>query len=136
MVWALSSESYSIEELAFLHQDFEQQFLEFDSYHAFAPFALSRVLEFSSMVPLSRIQQALDKLEHVTVSNRVPNNQEMVVYQAGVGHELASQHDFEIRVELFCTLLGHATHYDLVSNNVWCVEIGPKYVINRDLFWN
>ena len=66
------------------------------------------------MTPLSRIQQALDELEHVTVSNRVPNNQEMVVYQAWVDHGLASQRDFEIHVELFCTLLGHATHFDLV----------------------
>jgi len=70
------------------------------------------------MAPLSRIQKALDKLEHVTVSNRVPNNQAMAVFQAWVDHGLASQHDFEIHVELFCTLLGHATHFDLVSNNV------------------
>ena len=54
----------------------------------------------------------------MTVSNQVPNNQEMVVYQAWVDHELVSQHDFEIHVELFCTLLGHAIHFDLVSNNV------------------
>ena len=58
----------------------------------------------------------------MTVSNQVPNNQEMVVYQAWVDHELVSQHDFEIHVELFCTLLDHAVHFDLVSNNVWCVK--------------
>ena len=50
----------------------------------------------------------------MTVSNQVPNNQEMVVYQAKVDHELVSQHGFEIHVELFCTLLGHAAHFDLV----------------------
>ena len=51
----------------------------------------------------------------MTVSNQVPNNQEKVGYQAWVDHEPQSQHDFGIRVGLLCTLLGHATHLDLVS---------------------
>ena len=87
-------------------------------YHAFVPFAFSRVLELRSYPRIPRptllSKQAVSELEHVTVSNQVPNNQEMVVYQAWVDHELESRHDFEIRVELFCTLLGHATHFDLV----------------------
>ena len=33
-------------------------------------------------------------------------------------NESETSYDFEIHVELFCTLLGHATHFDLVSNNV------------------
>ena len=118
MVSAWSSESHLIEGLAFQHQDFEPRFLEFDLYHAFVPFALSRVLELRSYPRIPRptlsSKQAVSVLEHVTVSNQVPNNQEMVVYQAWVDHELVSQHDFEIHVELFCTLLGHAIHFDLV----------------------
>ena len=66
----------------------------------------------------------------MTVSNQVPNNQGKVGYQALVDHELQSQHDFGIRVELLCTLLGHVTHLDLVSkifqDNVQSFEIGPE----------
>ena len=51
----------------------------------------------------------------MTVSNQVPNNPGTAEYQTLVDHELQSQHDFGIRVELLYNLLGHATHLDSVS---------------------